>query len=188
MKRELNTDEGRSEVDARVRADISMEEILNPEPGLHWAAWSGLANVVDVQLTNGADFRWTDEHGNTALHLAAREGHVAVVDRLLKAGADPDLCNLEAATPLMLATKGGHWPVVDRMQHALQSASAARFTQPSAIGQQPCDPRERSVASNSDRAASTAPSHLSPVHQNMRPHVDESSPRIPPRQLLGPRR
>jgi hypothetical protein len=103
--------------------------------GMHWAAWNGLANVVDCQLRSGADPNWADQHGNTALHLAAGMGFVKVVDLLLMAGADPRAANLKGATALVLAAERGHREVVDRLQGALRSTPAPRYARPPALPQ-----------------------------------------------------
>ena len=58
---------------------------------LHWAAWKGHANVVDLLLESGADIQAHNENfhwGTTALHAAAHGNHRAAAEVLLAHGAD----------------------------------------------------------------------------------------------------
>ena len=76
---------------------------------LHYAAWYGSAEMVQVLLTAGPDVRAKANNGWAPLHYAARYGTAETVEALLSAGARPDL-HLETnagAKPLHLAVASG---------------------------------------------------------------------------------
>jgi ankyrin repeat protein len=59
--------------------------------GLHWAAWKGHSEVIDILLDAGADIGAHNENfhwGTTALHAAAHGNQKAAVETLIRRGAD----------------------------------------------------------------------------------------------------
>jgi ankyrin repeat protein len=57
---------------------------------LHWAAYRGHVNALEVLLNRGADVNLPNKDGRTALILAAGMGHESVVKVLLERGARPE--------------------------------------------------------------------------------------------------
>lgn len=71
---------------ARVQAAVLRKEC---PLGLHHAATSGNARLVQKLIDMGYDAGATDAEGRTPLHLAAQDGHANVVKELLQNGAKP---------------------------------------------------------------------------------------------------
>lgn len=79
---------------------------------LHWAAFNGHTDAVNILLKEGYEVSDRDSCGNTALHLAATNGHTKVfsfllnqiIESLLAIGIDIELKNNHGNTPLDLAT------------------------------------------------------------------------------------
>ncbi len=69
-------------------ATVDGKDDRRGQTALIWAAAEGHANVVEVLIEVGADFRIRLASGFTPLLFAVREGHADVVQALLKAGAD----------------------------------------------------------------------------------------------------
>jgi ankyrin repeat protein len=84
-----------------------------------WAAAEGHAEVLELLLHAGAEFRTPLPGGFTPLSFAVREGHIAVIRSLLKAGADVNeamqpkslsgRAPARGTTPLILAVENGHF-------------------------------------------------------------------------------
>ncbi|MFN2444395.1 MAG: ankyrin repeat domain-containing protein [Vicinamibacterales bacterium] len=75
---------------------------------LHWAAYSGHAEMVQMLLASGADVKAkTRLAGLTPLMMAARNGHADVIKLLLDAKDDVAATNANGTTPLMLAAASG---------------------------------------------------------------------------------
>ena len=80
--------------------------------GLQIAASFGLAKIVRLLLSSGADVNVKDRDGWTALHWAAQNGHSAVVQLLLEKGADINAKDQDGRTALYWAAQNGHEAVV----------------------------------------------------------------------------
>uniref|UniRef100_A0A8C2FBX5 Euchromatic histone-lysine N-methyltransferase 2 n=1 Tax=Cyprinus carpio TaxID=7962 RepID=A0A8C2FBX5_CYPCA len=70
---------------------------------LHWASFSGCAEIAELVLNAGCPLTSINQHGDTPLHIAAREGYIDCVTLFLSRGADIDIMNKEGDTPLSLA-------------------------------------------------------------------------------------
>ena len=53
---------------------------------LHYAAWKGTAEMVDLLVKNGADLNCKNNNGWTALHYASRYGKTEMFELLVKNG------------------------------------------------------------------------------------------------------
>ena len=82
---------------------------------LHWAAYRGDADVVDVLIRAGANVTLTNRYGVMPLALACRKGNATVIERLLGAGADPNSTLPEGETALMTAAQAGSAEGVRRL-------------------------------------------------------------------------
>ena len=81
---------------------------------LHWAAWYGNTDVVELLLDKGADIhsKWR-RNGMTSLHYAAAYGQNEAVELLIARGADVNARNKYGGTPLSATTTGrGKWKEV----------------------------------------------------------------------------
>ncbi|MEZ4696762.1 MAG: ankyrin repeat domain-containing protein [Rhodothermales bacterium] len=74
---------------------------------LHFAAESGVADVIDDLLRLGADLSLRSERGRTALSVAAAHANTDAVRLLIENGAEVDAADDESNTPLMLASGAG---------------------------------------------------------------------------------
>ena len=74
-----------------------------PADGLHLAATSGQAKVVEALLARGVKLDGRDAEGNTPLLAALAAGRLDMADALLDKGADVTLANKGGATALHLA-------------------------------------------------------------------------------------
>ena len=67
---------------------------------IHWAAWTGSHEVVEILLKAGANFNQPCRaNGMTPLHLAACYKHTAVIKLLLHAGANVQITDCYGRTP-----------------------------------------------------------------------------------------
>jgi ankyrin repeat protein len=82
--------------------DVNTRASLGDYP-IHFAAWGGKIEEVEIFLEFGADVNALGDRGFTPLHSAAGKGHLEVVEFLLERGADPSIKNDEGDTPLELA-------------------------------------------------------------------------------------
>ncbi|KAK8754971.1 hypothetical protein V5799_002326 [Amblyomma americanum] len=80
---------------------------------LHYAAWQGQAEPVQLLLEYNSSVNDASGAGDTPLHLAAQHGHVLVIERLLSYHANPLLRNCEHKTPLDLACEFGRQKAVE---------------------------------------------------------------------------
>jgi ankyrin repeat protein len=55
---------------------------------LHWTAFTGRTEVVDLLLEHGADIEARTEDGKTTVHIAAARGHIQYLRYILAKGAD----------------------------------------------------------------------------------------------------
>ncbi|KAK6620731.1 hypothetical protein RUM43_011026 [Polyplax serrata] len=60
---------------------------------LHWAAFGGSTDIVEMFLNDGSDINAVNVHGDTPLHIAARQHKYSCVLLLLARGARSDLKN-----------------------------------------------------------------------------------------------
>lgn len=75
---------------------------------LHWAAYGGNVEMVQLLLEHKADWRATTRLGAlTPLMLAARNGHTSVMRVLLDAGDQASAANANGTTALMMAAAAG---------------------------------------------------------------------------------
>ena len=85
---------------------------------LHYAAWSGNAEVVEILLRAGAsaDVRTKDAFDATPLHYGARFGDAEMVEVLVGAGADANSEGQMRQTPLSIAIATGSEEVVQALR------------------------------------------------------------------------
>ena len=80
----------------------------NGHTALHFAAYRGFTNIVEILLNRGIDIISKDNDGDTALHLAAQEGHINIVEMLLNRGIDINSKDNHGYTALHWAAQEGH--------------------------------------------------------------------------------
>ncbi len=73
---------------------------------LHWAAWSGMGNIVDLLLNSNANVNTLDKNGQSALMVASIRGNNEIVSMLLAKGADKSFKNKEGKSAYDLAEMG----------------------------------------------------------------------------------
>jgi ankyrin repeat protein len=83
---------------------------------LHYAAFSGKAEIAAMLLAAGADANLKAPNAQTALMLAARNGHLETVRILAGANADPGARDPVEGTALDMARKAGHWGIVNFLE------------------------------------------------------------------------
>ena len=71
---------------------------------LHYAAYFGHKELVEILISKGAVINAPTENGLTPLHQAAYFGHKDVVEFLISKGADVNATSINGATPLHYAT------------------------------------------------------------------------------------
>ncbi len=91
-----------------------VNEVKNKTP-LHFAAYNGHAEVLELLLKDGANVDERNANNSTPLHFAAQEGHVKAVELLLKHNADTSLQSdvNGGYTALHFAADEGHVEVVE---------------------------------------------------------------------------
>ncbi|MCR5262151.1 MAG: ankyrin repeat domain-containing protein [Candidatus Gastranaerophilales bacterium] len=67
---------------------------------LHYAAASGLDNIVSYLIQSGADVNIQDSNGQTPLHKAVTQDNIVVLYSLLNAGANVDLEDNQGDSPI----------------------------------------------------------------------------------------
>ncbi len=80
---------------------------------LHFVAYFGHKDVVEMLLKRGVNVNIQDGCGRTPLHLTAHKGHKDVVDILVKVGAKVNIKDLNRWTPLHYAVYWNHKDTVD---------------------------------------------------------------------------
>ena len=89
---------------------------------LHWAAYRGDVDLVDLLLQAGAKAITVNAYGVAPLALAVEGGNPAVVARLVKAGADVNAGTTGGETPLMTAARTGKADVARRLADRIADA------------------------------------------------------------------
>lgn len=89
----------------------------NEKRGIHYAAYNGAKDMVDLLIRHGADVNRKERDSYTPLHYAVFFRHYDVVERLVEAGADPNEPDGEGRTPLERARSTQD----ARMEHLLTS-------------------------------------------------------------------
>ncbi|XP_043939153.1 histone-lysine N-methyltransferase EHMT2 isoform X2 [Protopterus annectens] len=72
---------------------------------LHWASFTGSAEIAEVLLNAKCNLHAVNYHGDTPLHIAARESFHECVMLFLSRGADIGVRNNEGDTPLELTAE-----------------------------------------------------------------------------------
>ncbi|MCX7898201.1 MAG: ankyrin repeat domain-containing protein [Rhodocyclaceae bacterium] len=90
---------------------------------LHYAAFAGHGEIVDLLLAAGARVNARSTNGSTVLMMAVREGHEGLIERLLAAGADAALVNDHGDDAASWAMRQGRFALARRL------ADARRFAQ-----------------------------------------------------------
>ena len=80
---------------------------------LHWAAFNGHKEVVELLLANKADVNGKAANGLTPLHVAAGKGYKDVAELLLANKADANARNNTGVTPLHIAAQFGNKDVAE---------------------------------------------------------------------------
>lgn len=79
---------------------------------LHWAAYWGELEIVDLLLGRGAKADVADDHGITSLWLAAANNAPDIVGRLLTSGGNANAAHSSGETALMAASRTGNHAAV----------------------------------------------------------------------------
>uniref|UniRef100_A0A8C3MVW8 Uncharacterized protein n=1 Tax=Geospiza parvula TaxID=87175 RepID=A0A8C3MVW8_GEOPR len=79
---------------------------------LHWASFTGSAEIAEVLLNAQCDLHAVNFHGDTPLHIAARESYHDCVSLFLSRGPHPEVRKQGRATPLDLTPERPRsgWP------------------------------------------------------------------------------
>ncbi|KAF2882565.1 hypothetical protein ILUMI_23582 [Ignelater luminosus] len=80
---------------------------------LHYAAWKGHIELVDLFLSMGADLEVADKYGFNALLYATHNQHQNVVELLISKGASVNLKDDEHTTPLISAANTGNEDITE---------------------------------------------------------------------------
>nr|XP_042907959.1 uncharacterized protein LOC107440000 [Parasteatoda tepidariorum] len=71
---------------------------------LHYAAWKGLVDIIQILLQNKANPNIVGKNNSTPLHYASKSGNIKVVKILLENGATYNAMSTAGKTPLDLAS------------------------------------------------------------------------------------
>ncbi|XP_056370503.1 histone-lysine N-methyltransferase EHMT2-like [Oenanthe melanoleuca] len=93
---------------------------------LHWASFTGSAEIAEVLLNAQCDLHAVNFHGDTPLHIAARESYHDCVSLFLSRGADPELRNKEGDSPLDLTPERSEVWVALQLNRKLRLGAAGR--------------------------------------------------------------
>lgn len=102
-----------STISSNVMSIPERDQNVHLDTALHFACFSGHADVAATLLEAGAAAGHRNLQGFTPLHYAARRGHASVAELLLRFGADVDVStSRRRQTPLHQAACAGHSAVV----------------------------------------------------------------------------
>jgi len=91
--------------------DVNAKDDVGETP-LHWAAWIGHKEIVELLITAGADVNAKGD--GTPLHHAALRGKKEIVELLIANGADVNTKGgWMVGTPLHYVVVGGHIELVE---------------------------------------------------------------------------
>ena len=93
---------------------------------LHYATFSGHAELVEDLLKAGADVNARSTNGSTVIMMAAREGHAGLARRLLAAGANPAIQNDFNEDAVAWAMRQGNYEIAKSFTSAENFAALAR--------------------------------------------------------------
>ena len=71
--------------------------------GVHYAAWRGHKDVMELLLDRGSDVNAKTDRGHTPLHLAVHQNHKELAELLIARGADVNARTRHGRTPLSSA-------------------------------------------------------------------------------------
>jgi hypothetical protein len=83
---------------------------------IHWAAYSGNYDLLELLLTLGCNVNQKDSFGWTGLHYAAHRNYLPIVHKLMMVGADPFIEEATGKTPLDLAKQQSHQHIADYLR------------------------------------------------------------------------
>ncbi len=109
------------------KTDVNATDV-DGSTALHWAAYRGDVELVDLLLQAGAKATTVNAYGVAPLALAVEGGNPAVVARLVKAGADVNAGTTGGETPLMTASRTGKVDVVKVLLENGAKVNAAEST------------------------------------------------------------
>uniref|UniRef100_A0A1I8JL13 ANK_REP_REGION domain-containing protein n=1 Tax=Macrostomum lignano TaxID=282301 RepID=A0A1I8JL13_9PLAT len=75
---------------------------------LHWAAYNGSVDLIDLLVRHGAEINARDKQAFTPLHTAAACGNIFAARKLVDLGADVNAATLQGNTPLHVACLNGN--------------------------------------------------------------------------------
>ncbi|KAJ5233400.1 uncharacterized protein N7469_005166 [Penicillium citrinum] len=106
-------------------ADIHARSDPGHWTSLHYAAFSGSAEAVQLCISNGAELDSRTQQDQTPLHHACRRGAEDVVGFLLDHRADMYAIDDSKWMPVHVAAAGGHERVVRLLLERMDSAKVA---------------------------------------------------------------
>jgi ankyrin repeat protein len=111
-------------------ADINCRDMSSPNKftALILASRSGLTEIVDELIKNGADANLADSTGFAPLMGAAWFGQSDALRSLIKAGADIDAVNKNGNTAMMEAASMGHTHIVSELIKAGASLTKINYS------------------------------------------------------------
>lgn len=96
---------------------------------MYLAAESGLKDIADLLISNGADVNKTvNSTGWSALDIASLNGHEEVVKLLIDYGADVNLATQEGWSALDLAIKNGHTKIAEMLKTEEKKTEVSNYT------------------------------------------------------------
>jgi ankyrin repeat protein len=102
-----------SVMDILATNDISSLNLAGGITPLHFCAWQGKVEVLQVCMEKGLQVDLRDDSNRTALHMAAWSGNPEAAQLLLDGNASIDLLNNDGATPAMEAARIGNPGTLD---------------------------------------------------------------------------
>jgi len=96
--------------------DVKAKQELGGFTALHWAAYGGHTDVVELLIANGADVNAKNDSGFTPLHWAATWDNKAAAELLISKGADVNAKDIDGKTPLNRAEEQGKSEMVELLK------------------------------------------------------------------------